>query len=177
VLSPTLFWQLSLTGSFILIIYGVLRADIVIIGGQLVTYYIYIRNLALKNAWQPMPRIFRGIAVTLPFLAGGWLLISDNVDLMVILHNKEITTPLILLGGIGQVIFATRFVYQWVYSEKRKESVLPIGFWLISLTGSSIIVVYAVFRHDPVILLGHGFGMIFYTRNLMIWVKSTRYRL
>ncbi|MFP4065545.1 MAG: lipid-A-disaccharide synthase N-terminal domain-containing protein, partial [Bacteroidales bacterium] len=59
VVSPVVFWQLSLLASFMLIIYGFLRNDIVIIGGQLVSYYIYIRNLQLKHQWKIIPSPLR----------------------------------------------------------------------------------------------------------------------
>ena len=79
---------------------------------------------------------------------------------------------LIIFGSAGQIIFTLRFVYQWLYSVKRGESVLPAGFWIISLSGSIIIMAYALVRHDPVLILGQIFGLVAYTRNLVIGHRS-----
>ena len=74
---------------------------------------------------------------------------------------------------MGQVIFTLRFVYQWAYSFHHKESLLPAGFWIISLVGSSVIVVDGVFRLDPVLILGQSVGLVHF-RNLMIGRKSSK---
>ena len=79
---------------------------------------------------------------------------------------------MVIYGSAGQIIFTFRFIYQWLYSRRRGESELPGGFWIISLTGSLIIVSYAIFRHDPVLILGQGVGLIAYTRNLMLWHRK-----
>ncbi|MEE4137121.1 MAG: lipid-A-disaccharide synthase N-terminal domain-containing protein, partial [Desulforhopalus sp.] len=59
-------------------------------------------------------------------------------------------------GIAGQLVFTFRFVYQWLYSERRHESLLPIGFWAISITGSAMVLSYAVIRRDPVLLVGQS---------------------
>jgi lipid-A-disaccharide synthase-like uncharacterized protein len=76
------------------------------------------------------------------------------------------------LGIIAQVIFTLRFVYQWFYSEIRKTSSLPFGFWLLSLVGSMLILTYAIIREDWVLILGHGLGSIIYTRNIYLIQKA-----
>ena len=83
-------------------------------------------------------------------------------------QNDNIPLWLLLLGIIAQVIFTLRFVYQWFYSEKRKVSSLPLGFWFLSLFGSLMILIYAIFRKDPVLLLGHSLGIFLYVRNILI---------
>ena len=72
----------------------------------------------------------------------------------------------------GQFIFTIRFIYQWYYSYRRHASYLPVGFWIISLVGSGIIVAYGVFRLDPVLIIGQSVGFITYTRNIMLGVKK-----
>lgn len=74
---------------------------------------------------------------------------------------------------MGQIIFTFRFIYQWWYSRKRGESLLPAGFWIISLAGSLIIVSYGIVRKDPVLILGQSVGFISYTRNLFL-SRNTR---
>jgi lipid-A-disaccharide synthase-like uncharacterized protein len=75
---------------------------------------------------------------------------------------------LYLLGFAGQALFALRFLVQWVASERKGESIIPVYFWYLSLIGSIILLAYAIFRHDPVFVLGQSTGFIVYTRNLML---------
>jgi lipid-A-disaccharide synthase-like uncharacterized protein len=79
---------------------------------------------------------------------------------------------LLVFGSAGQVIFTLRFVYQWIYSARRNESILPATFWIISLVGSGIIVAYGIFRLDPVLILGQSVGFIAYSRNIVIGHKQ-----
>jgi lipid-A-disaccharide synthase-like uncharacterized protein len=76
VLSPLIFWQLSILASFLLMVYGTFRQDIVIVGGQVFGYYIYIRNLQLQNAWDKFPKWLRGLTLVLPFCFFGYLFIT-----------------------------------------------------------------------------------------------------
>lgn len=177
VLSPTLFWQLSLIASFMLIAYGVLRNDIVIIGGQLISYFIYIRNLRFKKAWRYLPMWFRVSVLASPVLALCYLLLNKQFHFHSLLNNPEISVPLMVWGSAGQIIFTFRFVYQWLYSEKQKKSVLPPGFWIISLIGSLMIIAYGIFRFDPVLIVGQLFGTIIYSRNLFIHDKAASKKL
>ena len=72
------------------------------------------------------------------------------------------------LGFVGQLLFGLRFLVQWVVSERKGESVIPIYFWYLSLIGSMILLAYAIFRRDPVFILGQSTGFIVYTRNLVL---------
>lgn len=74
----------------------------------------------------------------------------------------------LLLGFIAQAVFAARFVVQWIASEKRRESVIPLSFWYLSLVGSLGLLVYAVQRADPVFILAYAFNGFIYVRNLML---------
>ena len=88
------------------------------------------------------------------------------------IFNDEVPFTLLVFGSAGQVIFTFRFIYQWICSVKRKESVLPLGFWIISLAGSSVIIAYGIFRLDPVLILGQSFGFVAYLRNMIIGIHS-----
>ncbi|MEW6355807.1 MAG: lipid-A-disaccharide synthase N-terminal domain-containing protein [Planctomycetota bacterium] len=72
-----------------------------------------------------------------------------------------------IFGFIGQTVFGLRFVYQWIVSERRKESIIPIAFWYMSIVGSVILLAYAIKRADPVFILGFAFNCFVYVRNLM----------
>lgn len=72
------------------------------------------------------------------------------------------------IGFAGQLFFTGRFALQWVYSEYKKRSVIPTGFWYLSLGGSALLLSYAIYRQDPVFILGQSFGFIVYLRNLQL---------
>jgi len=168
VLTPRLFWQLSLLASFLLFVYGWLRNDFAIMLGQAITYFIYIRNIQLQGEWTKLPRAFRVFLWVFPAIIIVYGYNNNAYDLRNFFQNENIPTWLLLLGSIAQVIFTFRFIYQWIYSEKKKTSSLPFGFWLLSLVGASLILTYAIFRKDPVLFAGHSLGMIVYLRNLII---------
>lgn len=169
VVSPNLYWIFSLAGSILLFLYGWLRDDFAIIFGQLISYYIYIWNLNIKGLWHKLPLLMRGIIFFLPVIAVA-LLFSDIDDFVLrFLHNSAISPWLLLWGSAGQVIFTLRFIYQWYYSYRRHESILPVGFWWISLTGCFIIVSYGIFRLDPVLILGQSVGFFTYSRNIVLY--------
>jgi len=81
---------------------------------------------------------------------------------------SELSNPWVILGLSGQVLFSLRFLVQWIVSEKRKESVIPIAFWYLSLGGSLILLAYALYRQDLVFVLGQSTGSLIYIRNLML---------
>ena len=168
VLSPTLFWQLSLLASFLLMVYGTFRQDLVIVGGQLIGYFIYIRNLQIQKVWSNFPRLLRCLFVVLPFLFFSNLVFFRNVDLSHLFDNPEISNLMLTWGGLGQAIFTARFVVQWIQSEKANDSHFPMAFWYISLVGTLMIASYAIFRKDAVLFMGQAFGILVYGRNIMI---------
>jgi lipid-A-disaccharide synthase-like uncharacterized protein len=72
----------------------------------------------------------------------------------------------ITLGLLGQALFFSRFLVQWLASERLKESVVPTAFWYFSLSGGAILLTYAIHRGDPVFILGQSTGVLIYLRNL-----------
>jgi len=168
IITPIIFWHISLFASFLLFIYGYFRDDFAIMMGQTLTYFIYIRNLQLQGGWYKFPKFFRVFLWIFPLLIVIYGFNNNQYDAAKLFRNDAIPFWLLLLGSIGQIIFTLRFVYQWVYSEKRKVSSLPLGFWFLSLLGSGTIVIYAIIRKDPVLLAGHGIGLIMYIRNIYI---------
>ncbi|MBT8245476.1 MAG: lauroyl acyltransferase [Winogradskyella sp.] len=172
VITPTLFWTLSLIASFLLFIYGYLRLDFAIMFGQSLTYFIYIRNLQLQGQWQKFPRMIQYLLNFTPVLIVIFYYNNNEIDLELLFNNEAIPLWLLVLGIVAQLIFTLRFVYQWLYSEKQKESSLPMGFWLLSLIGAVLILSYAIIRKDPVLFAGHLFGLIIYTRNAYLIRKT-----
>ncbi|MFA9392180.1 MAG: lipid-A-disaccharide synthase N-terminal domain-containing protein [Prolixibacteraceae bacterium] len=168
VLSPLLFWQISLIASILMLIYGILRKDFAIILGQFITFFIYIRNLQLQGEWKKIPGYFRISVTLMPFICLTWIILSGNYNLHSILNNEDIAHWLLIFGITAQIVFTFRFIYQWLLAEKTKESALPLGFWYISIIGSSMTIVYAILRRDPVLLLGNLGGLVMYVRNLIL---------
>ena len=80
----------------------------------------------------------------------------------------------IVFGFIGQAMFTMRFFLQWIASEKRKESVIPVSFWYFSLGGGLILLAYALHRMDPVFILAYLPGNFIYFRNLYFIHKKKR---
>jgi lipid-A-disaccharide synthase-like uncharacterized protein len=74
----------------------------------------------------------------------------------------------VLIGLAAQVLFSMRFVVQWIASERKRQSVIPISFWYFSIAGSLVLLLYAIHRDDPVFTLGQAFGTFVYVRNLML---------
>ena len=77
------------------------------------------------------------------------------------------------IGFVGQGLFASRFIVQWIYSEKKGESHIPVIFWYLSIFGGIGLLIYAIFRKDPVIILGQIFGIFIYLRNLILIYKKS----
>lgn len=172
VVSPALFWVCSLAGSVLLCVYGILRDDFAIVFGQFISYYIYIWNLDVKGLWRKVPLAIRALLFALPAVAATIILSDGDGFLNRYFHNEHIPLWLLIYGSAGQVIFTVRFIYQWWYSHRLRRSELPIGFWVISLTGCFIIVSYGLLRLDPVLVIGQAVGFITYTRNIIIYRKQ-----
>ena len=83
-------------------------------------------------------------------------------------------THWLIIGFIGQVAFGARFVIQWIASEKKGESPIPLAFWYCSIAGSVILLTYAIHREDPVFILGQSLGSIIYIRNLILIDRKKR---
>ncbi len=72
------------------------------------------------------------------------------------------------IGLSGQLVFTARFVVQWIVSERKKRSVIPVAFWYLSLVGSLVLLSYAIYRRDPVFILGFSLNSLVYIRNLWL---------
>lgn len=175
--NPTIFWVLSLGGSLLYLLYGWLRNDFALMLGQIIVYYVYIWNLEAKGLWPKLgawrPWIV-GLLMLIPVAAAvrmafHWPEVADAL-----FHNDDIPRNLLLFGTAGQIIFSTRFLYQAFYSARRKESMLPAGFWIISTVGATMILIYGILRRDPVVVLAQLCGLITYIRNLMLWNRGRK---
>ncbi|MFT5079152.1 MAG: lipid-A-disaccharide synthase-like uncharacterized protein, partial [Patiriisocius sp.] len=133
VITPSIFWKLSLLASIIFFIYGYLREDFSIMLGQSITYFIYIRNLQLQGEWKKLHKFFQILIFIFPVLIGVYAFNNNVMDYNTFFRNENIPGWLLTLGIVAQLVFIFRFIYQWISSEKHKKSHLPLGFWIISL--------------------------------------------
>src|SRR5258708_38669250 len=72
----------------------------------------------------------------------------------------------VVLGFVAQGFFTMRFLVQWIASERARASVIPVAFWVLSIGGGLLLLIYALYRRDPVFIVGQGFGLLVYVRNL-----------
>jgi lipid-A-disaccharide synthase-like uncharacterized protein len=79
---------------------------------------------------------------------------------------------MMLIGLLGQGLFSMRFIVQWIASEKAGKSVVPFSFWLFSLGGSIFLLIYAIYRKDPVFMLGQAPNLLIYSRNIWLIKKK-----
>ena len=78
-----------------------------------------------------------------------------------------------IIGFVGQVFFSARFILKWVMSEIKKQSIIPLGFWYFSLLGGATLFAYAIYKEDPVFIVGQGAGLFIYSRKLYLIRKRS----
>jgi lipid-A-disaccharide synthase-like uncharacterized protein len=80
----------------------------------------------------------------------------------------------IAIGFLGQALFTSRFLIQWIASERLGESVIPLAFWWFSILGGLTLLSYALWRQDPVFIIGQATGLVVYARNLILIARKRR---
>lgn len=80
----------------------------------------------------------------------------------------------LIVGFAGQLLFGARFLVQWIVSEKKGESHIPLIFWYFSLSGGAVLLTYAIHIKDPVFILGQSMGLIIYSRNLILIYRKKK---
>ena len=80
----------------------------------------------------------------------------------------------LIIGFAGQALFTSRFLVQWIATERARKSVFPVAFWFFSIGGGVLLFVYALMKKDPVFILGQGFGVFIYARNLYFVYRERR---
>ena len=80
----------------------------------------------------------------------------------------------VVVGLIAQFFFTARFVVQWLASERARRSIIPVAFWFLSIAGGAMLLVYAIYRRDPVFIAGQAFGLFVYLRNVQMILREFR---
>ncbi|MDO9105023.1 MAG: lipid-A-disaccharide synthase N-terminal domain-containing protein [Methylovulum sp.] len=91
--------------------------------------------------------------------------------------NIDKETIWLIVGFAGQALFSARFIVQWLKSEREKKSVFPVAFWYFSIAGGITLLVYAIYRRDPVFIAGQLTGLLIYFRNLYFVVYERKNKL
>ena len=78
------------------------------------------------------------------------------------------TNQWLIIGFVGQALFGARFIIQWIVSEQKGESTIPLAFWYCSIGGAIVLLTYAIYKEDPVFIVGQSLGSIVYVRNLIL---------
>lgn len=171
--SPGIYWVLSSLGAMLLYVYGWLRKDFSILFGESVSYYIYMWNISIMGLYKNVPKIVVWLQGLFPVVILA-LIVRDFPSFTAnFLSNDNIPLWLLLFGVAGQFTYEIRSVYQLVYSYRRKESILPLGHWVLAVIGSVMIITYGIIRHDWVLVIGQ-FAVVFSIRNIMIYFGAKK---
>ena len=111
------------------------------------------------------------IEVMISTFATGLLAVFPFLPASLVTHPEQI---MVTIGFAGQGLFAMRFIVQWLTSEGQGRSVIPIAFWYFSIGGGAVLLLYAIWRQDPVIICGQGLGLLIYLRNLFLIHNSRK---
>jgi lipid-A-disaccharide synthase-like uncharacterized protein len=163
--APLLYWYTSLWAALLYLLYGVIRQDVVIIIGQVITYFIYIRNIQLQGRWNSVPILLRLFYVIMPVIMLVVFAFSmTNISMI------SLSSAIFWIGFVGQLMMNMRFVIQWIYAERMNTAVFSIFFWYVSIVGSMLLIIYGCWHplhgFDPVIILSQLLAMLVYVRSV-----------
>ncbi|MGF1635694.1 MAG: lipid-A-disaccharide synthase N-terminal domain-containing protein [Cyclobacteriaceae bacterium] len=168
--APVLYWLFSLWAALLFLLYGILRQDVVIVVGQLITYLIYIRNIQLQGKWSGYAQIWKVLSIVLPLTMLIYFVFYTDFQFFSMTGNA-----ITLIGFVGQLFMNARFVLQWIYAERIGSSAFPIFFWYISIIGSFMLLIYGCWHpihgFDPVIILAQLMGITVYVRSAYLQLK------
>ena len=104
------------------------------------------------------------------------MLIAIGEEISAIFYDAFVTKFdfWLVFGVVAQLLFAGRFIVQWIVSEKQGKSVIPFAFWFFSMGGGLLTLIYGLVKREPVIILGQGLALFIYLRNIMLILKERR---
>lgn len=172
VASPLVYWIISLAASQCMFVYGCARSDLAIIVGESIIYPVYLYNLYLKGldfkkwwCW--------GLCMIVPLCTAVYVALNFQSVASHLVFASSIPAWMVLYGICGQLLFKFRFIYQFAFASISGRSEFPLGFWIISLLGTLIIVTYGALRGDFVLLL-QAFNLVAVVRNIMLLRREAK---
>ncbi len=128
------------------------------------------RSRSLPSRTAPRERVSFGgwVFVAGLLLAASPVHAAEDAQTFVATVKKTLTDPWVIFGFAAQSMFMMRFVIQWIASERRRRSHVPLAFWYFSLAGGVMLLSYAIRRQDPVFMFGQALGCFIYIRNLIL---------
>ena len=167
--APPLFWWLSLVGSLFTFFYALFRKDPVFALAPASNLFFYARNLLLSSPdHKGLPgRLLILFGLLFGTIVGITVWAKFRLDLL-----AEIPSLWLGLGLLGSTLWVARFLLQWILSERKGESHLPLHFWFVSMGGASLLLAYSLFRMDPVFIVGYSFPIPLILWNLLLFRKT-----
>ncbi len=164
--APPLFWWLSLVGSVLSLFYALFRRDPVFALAPASNLFFYARNLLLSSPGRKglPPKLLLLFGLLFGTLVGVTVWAKFRMDIL-----SEVPPFWLFLGLLGSTLWVARFLLQWILSERKGESHLPLHFWLVSLGGASLLLAYSLFRMDPVFLAGYAFPIPLILWNILLF--------
>ncbi len=168
--APPLFWWLSLVGSLFSLFYALFLRDPVFALAPASNLFFYARNLLLSSPGRrglpPRLLVFFGV------LFGSVLAVTvwanyHRPDLV-----AEVPSFWLAVGLVGSTLWVARFLLQWILSERKGESHLPLRFWLVSLGGAALLLAYSVFRRNLIFILGYAFPLPLILWNILLFRRN-----
>jgi len=159
-IAPATFWWTSLAATLVMLLYSLQRAELAFLVGYSINIIPYSRNLMLIYSPGRVWHILSYILAAAIFIV--------SVSILRHLGLPLVRNSWFYLGLVAVLIWYLRFVLQWIYAESKGESVLPLWFWIWSLTGQILCLVYSLIIHDLVFILGFLFNGIPIIRNIML---------
>jgi len=159
---PPAFWWLSLGGAALMSVYALNKGTVLLLFGYLVSAAIASRNLWLQGRKSRLDPRWAAVLALAVVATSLWIEVALDPD------ARAQTHAWLLVGGVGQALWLTRFPLQWWMSERVGHSHFPLAFWWVSLAGNALLLAYAVHLGDPVFVLGFVPGPLLQVRNLML---------
>jgi lipid-A-disaccharide synthase-like uncharacterized protein len=165
---PSVFWRLSLVGSMFGGLYAWLGPphDVVFGASYAFNMVVYARNLVLERRPESRLKPLTLSIVAVVVAVGVGLALTRDPKVMAVLAQES--HAWLTIGIIGQVIFGSRFLLQWVLAERRGRAELPPSFFMISFVGSLLLLAYAIHKRDDVLIAGMVLVPIISARNLVL---------
>lgn len=158
------FWRLSIGGALLMAVYTLSAGEPVLTGGYLAGVWIYWRNLALdgRGPGRSMRDMAPDLALICALFLVCWAVGATRV------HAGDLHSGWFIVVVAGQALWSSRFLLQWVASERGGHSHFPRSFWWASLAGNTLLLAYAVHLFDPLLILAYAFGPVIQLRNLQL---------